>query len=132
MAGGGGYTLAPVAWKWLGVIGLTVFTTVHMQDIPDQGGDRARGRNTVPLVIGDGPARWTVMGMMSFCSLWLPIFWNLNFWGFPMILVGIGAIVIWRVFTKRLVDEDKVTWRLWNLWISSAYLLPFIKSLDMT
>lgn len=131
VAGGGGYTLAPMAWKWLGVIALTIFTTVHMQDIPDQGGDRVRGRNTVPLVLGDGPARWTVMSTMSVCSLGLPMFWNLNLWGFPMIFVGIGAMVIWRVFAKRSVNEDKVTWRIWNLWISSAYLLPFIKSLEM-
>ncbi|ORY18576.1 UbiA prenyltransferase family-domain-containing protein [Clohesyomyces aquaticus] len=66
--GGGGSSAAHItssgyAWIWLfsGVI----LTTMHVQDMKDQAGDRSRGRKTAPLVIGDWAARW---------SLAIPIF----------------------------------------------------------
>lgn len=125
----GGNTLSNVAWTWLVMIGITVFLTVHMQDIPDQDGDRLRGRNSVPLVIGDNLARWTIAATMTVCSYLMPAFWRLGPLG-SMITLAIGATVILRVLVKRSVSEDKVTWKIWNLWMSSVYLLPFIKSLS--
>lgn len=125
----GGGSLNTVACGWLGVIGATVFLTVHMQDIPDQEGDHARRRNSVPLVIGDGPARWTIAVTMAASSMLLPAFWQLKPWGY-LAAMGIGALVIWRVLTKRSVVDDEVTWKIWNLWMSSLYLLPFVKSLS--
>lgn len=125
----GGNTLSNTAWTWLGMIGITVFLTVHMQDIPDQEGDRLRGRNSVPLVIGDTLARWTIAVTMTVCSFLLPAFWKLGPLGFVAPFT-IGAIVILRVLAKRTVGEDEVTWKIWNLWMSSLYLLPFIKSLS--
>ncbi|KAL9623090.1 MAG: hypothetical protein Q9160_002604 [Pyrenula sp. 1 TL-2023] len=45
--------------KWFCIIAATVTSSVHSQDMYDQLGDRARGRWTVPLVIGDTAARCT-------------------------------------------------------------------------
>lgn len=125
----GGNTLNNVAWTWLAMIGITVFLTVHMQDMPDQEGDRLRGRNSVPLVIGDTLARWTIAATMTVCSFLMPAFWKLGPLG-SVLTLAIGATVILRVLAKRSVGEDKVTWKIWNLWMSSVYLLPFIKSLS--
>ncbi len=41
-------------WIWLGIVGCVIFSTLQVQDLKDQEGDRARGRSTVPLVWGDG------------------------------------------------------------------------------
>ncbi|MCJ1299943.1 hypothetical protein MMC08_002737 [Hypocenomyce scalaris] len=125
----GANTLSKAAWLWLGIIGLAVFSTVHMQDMPDQEGDRARGRNSVPLVIGDAAARWTIAVTMTGCSFFLPVFWRLGAKGSVM-TVAIGAVVVVRVLAKRTVDDDEITWKIWNLWMLSVYLLPFIKSLS--
>jgi hypothetical protein len=42
--------------KWLAMITDTVFSTVQLQDMPDQQGDKLRGRKTMPLIMGDGTA----------------------------------------------------------------------------
>ncbi|KAL8653588.1 MAG: hypothetical protein Q9210_002006 [Variospora velana] len=42
---------------WFFVIACVVSSTVETQDMPDQRGDAARNRKTIPLVLGDGPAR---------------------------------------------------------------------------
>ena len=123
----GGDSLNTVAWNWLAAIGVTVFLTGHMQDIPDQEGDRMRGRNSVPLVIGDGPARWTIATTMTAASLLLPTFWKMGLWGY-LAATSVGAVVVWRIIAKRTIEDDEVTWRLWNIWISSLYLLPYFKS----
>lgn len=123
----GGDSLNTVAWNWLAAIGVTVFLTVHMQDIPDQEGDRVRGRNSVPLVIGDGPARWTIATTMTAASFLLPAFWEMGLWGYSVAMT-VGAVVVWRVVAKRTIEDDEVTWKLWNLWMSSLYLLPYFKS----
>ena len=50
---------------WSFVIAGIVFSTVQTQDMWDQRGDTVRNRKTVPLVIGDGPARWSIAVPMS-------------------------------------------------------------------
>ncbi|KAL8742379.1 MAG: hypothetical protein Q9184_008266, partial [Pyrenodesmia sp. 2 TL-2023] len=68
------------AWTWLLMLGATVITTGHMQDIPDRVGDAAKGRRTVPLVVGDRAARWTVaLGTLAW-SVVLPSFWGARWW----------------------------------------------------
>ena len=54
--------------KWFLITGLVVFSTVQSQDMYDQAGDSLRGRRTVPLVLGDGPSRWTIaIPMVIWC-----------------------------------------------------------------
>ena len=57
--------------QWLDMIAAVIFCTVHLQDMYDQAGDQIRGRNTVPLVVGDGRARWTTALAMIFWGLCL-------------------------------------------------------------
>lgn len=54
------FRTAPRLTRWLLVIAGIILSTVHAQDMYDQEGDAKRGRRTVPLVIGDAPARWTI------------------------------------------------------------------------
>lgn len=48
------------AYGWLGPIAMIIFTTMLVQDLKDQVGDRARNRSTTPLDLGDGVSRWSV------------------------------------------------------------------------
>ena len=94
-----------------------------MQDLPDQEGDALRGRRTVPLDIGDGPARWSVAIPVFVWSAAAPLFWRTGVLGFVPTLV-LASIVSFRVLGKRTAIEDKVTLRIWTLWMLSLYLLP--------
>lgn len=124
--GFGEHTLNPVAYQWLAIIGGIVFSTLQMQDMADQEGDQARGRGTIPLVIGDGPARWTIIVPVMIWSVVCPMFWSLHPYAY-IVPLTLGATVSLRLFFLRTVESDKLTWKLWNGWISSVYLLPLIK-----
>ena len=56
-----GGSLNPVMiYQWVPMVGAVVLTTLQMQDMSDQKGDAERGRGTMPLVWGDGVARWSI------------------------------------------------------------------------
>ncbi|KAF2012922.1 hypothetical protein BU24DRAFT_425524 [Aaosphaeria arxii CBS 175.79] len=110
-------------YEWFLLTGLMVLTTVQMQDLPDMEGDAARARNTVPLVIGSGPCRWSIAILVPFWTLLVIGFW----WTFslPAVLGAIiAAFVSWRVLNRRTVRDDKLTFRIWNLWIITIYAMP--------
>jgi 4-hydroxybenzoate polyprenyltransferase len=109
--------------KWLGMIAAIIFTTVHAQDMYDQEGDAARGRRTVPLVIGDTAARWIICVCMHIWGVACPVFWNAppHAWALSMLLSG---IVGFRTLLWRSVADDKWTFLVWNVWMASVYTLP--------
>lgn len=61
---------------WFFVIACVASSTVHTQGMPDQRGDAARDRKTLPLLVGEGSARWIFavrVPVWCFVTLWL---WN--------------------------------------------------------
>lgn len=110
---------------WLVVIALVVATTVHSQDMYDQEGDAEIGRRTVPLVIGDRYARWTILVAMAFWSVFCPFYWQSGMAGY--ILTGVlGMWAGWRTVFRTSVAEDRSTFRIYNVWLMSNYLLPLV------
>ncbi|KAF6220685.1 hypothetical protein HO133_003118 [Letharia lupina] len=124
--GQGQFSLNEKAYQWLAIIGGIVFSTLQMQDMADQEGDRARNRGTLPLVLGDWTARWTIAVPVMFWSLACPAFWELGVYGCIMPAI-LGSVIALRVLIFRDIVSDKTTWYLWNLWITSLYLLPLVK-----
>lgn len=112
---------------WLLIIATVVCTTVHTQDMYDQPGDSAAGRKTVPLVIGDGPARWSIAITVTAWSWLCPLYWASAAVGY-FVPVALGVLVGLRSLTKRTVKEDKQTFRIYNAWLVSIYILPLVKS----
>lgn len=123
-----GSPFKPIAWSWFLVIGAVVFTSVHTQDMYDQAGDGLRGRKSVPLTIGDHYARWSIAVAMAVWSVACPTFWQLGPGTYAMSTVT-AAIVTFRTLTKRSVAADKLTFRIWNLWMVMLYLMPLFKSI---
>ena len=111
--------------KWFGVIAAVIFTTVHLQDMYDQLGDRIRGRRTVPLVIGDAHARWMTAITMVFWGYLCPRFWNsaMTVTAFSLALAGTVAA---RCLLLRTIEADRLTFKLWNLWMTLVFLLPLL------
>jgi 4-hydroxybenzoate polyprenyltransferase len=124
-------TLAPLVFpekllQWFAILAGVVFTTVQTQDMYDQAGDSLRNRRTVPLVVGDGCARWTIaipMCVWSGVVLW---FWGAQ-WQAWVVLGTWGLAIAWRSLTLRAVQDDKMTFKLWNLWLMALYTLPLVK-----
>ena len=111
--------------QWFGMIAAIIFTTVHLQDMYDQTGDSMRGRRTVPLVIGDRPARRMTALAMVFWGYACPRFWN------PAMTVrvwsgSLAVIVAARTVMLKTVENDRVTFKLWNLWVTLVFVLPLL------
>ncbi|KAL4733358.1 hypothetical protein BDV11DRAFT_175773 [Aspergillus similis] len=110
------------------LIFLFVCSTVHSQDMYDQAGDAAAGRRTLPLVIGDARARACIAGVVWFWSVAVcPLYWvfatgvqRLTF----LAPLGLGGWICVRILRRRGVQEDRVTFRVYNTWLASLYALP--------
>lgn len=113
-------------WKWVALLITVVITTAHAQDMHDQAGDSVRDRKTVPLVMGDAPARISLMVCTCLWSVVCCLFWEVG--AFALVLVGSLAIVVSiRTCALRTAKADKRTFLLWNGWITSVYMLPILK-----
>jgi len=125
--GKGRHTLNTMGYTWLAIEAAIIFTTLHVQDLRDQEGDIARDRKTAPIVWGDAFTRWTIaIPVMSWTFL-CPLIWNLGVAGFLVPLIP-GGILALRVMFLRTVEADKITWKLWGIWIASLFILPLISN----
>lgn len=61
---------------------------------------------------------------VPFWSLIIPWYFQSRLFGYlgPFML---AAIVSYRIFFKRGVKDDKLAFRIWNLWIVSIYTILF-------
>ena len=106
---------------------MIIFSTVQVQDISDQEGDYARGRRTLPLVIGGMPTRWSIVFPLPIWSLLASAFWQLDLVIYVLPLT-LSALVSMRILRQRAVADDKITFRMWNAWILTVYVLPIIRT----
>ena len=117
------------AHLWEVMISAVVFTTVQVQDLKDQEGDRARERLTAPLMIGDSSTRWTIATPILIFSVACPLFWSLSLSAATsMGLMGLGVVIAVRLLTLRSQDADRQTWKLWSYWLVILYALPLAQN----
>lgn len=119
-----------LAGRWVLALMAAIFSTITIQDIKDQEGDSARGRRTVPLVVGDAAARWLVAVPVLAWSVVLPWMWGCTAVLAYAPLVGLGVVVAARTLAIRgSVPADKLTFKLWCLWLVALYCLPLSRAL---
>lgn len=122
---GDSWAFGPKAYIWVGIIAAIIFTTVHCQDMGDQDGDRERGRQTVPLVFGDTAARWSLAFGVTIWSIFLP-----RYWSSPecavVVMLALGLLIAWRFLELTDAKSDKLSFKLWCLWLVGVYLLPMM------
>ena len=111
---------------WLTIVGCIIFTTLQVQDLKDQEGDKARERRTAPLVLGDEAARWSVAVPVVGWSVLCPWFWGVGTGGW-VLMAGLGGGVVLRLAMRRGREEDRVTWVLWSTWMMGVYVLPVLR-----
>ena len=113
------------ALKWLGSTWIIIASTIHIQDLYDQAGDRMKNRKTLPLVWGDATARGTAALFVFAWSTVMPATFQSRCGSIPALLLG--ATVALRLMMNGVKDvrHDKRTFIYWNLWIISIHMLPF-------
>jgi len=119
-----------LGYVWLVIISGVIFTTMHIQDMKDQAGDRERNRHTVPLVLGDGVARYTVSVTVLFWSFACPLFLKMGFIG-SAIPVTLGLSIANHTLWKREPKHDQRSWDIWAAWLIVLYGLPFSKNVGI-
>ncbi|TRX93692.1 hypothetical protein FHL15_005368 [Xylaria flabelliformis] len=112
------------AATWLGILTACITTTVHTQDFRDVRGDRAAGRITVPLSIGDTAARLLVA--VGVCGWTLAASWYWEAGKQALVAVLAGGIMVCNLFWDRTTEGDSRTWKLWPAWIFGLFLVPVI------
>lgn len=109
---------------WTGIISAIIFTTMQVQDLKDQEGDRLRKRKTVVLLFGEGVSRGSVAFFVLVWSLVCGYFWGPSLRTFAISMLP-AAVVIWKVMKSGCTKtEDRRTWQLWSLWLIFLYALP--------
>ncbi|KAF2462589.1 uncharacterized protein BDR25DRAFT_248637, partial [Lindgomyces ingoldianus] len=111
--------------KWLTVITLVVFSAVHIQDLYDQVGDKAAGRLTIALVLGDHTARYTIIAPLVFWSGFCPTYWKASSIGY-YVVGSLAIVVVGRLITLRTVEGDRRTFLIYNGWLVATYMLPLL------
>jgi 4-hydroxybenzoate polyprenyltransferase len=127
VAAGPNYTLGSDSFLWFAIIGAIVFTSIQTQDLEDMEGDAKRDRRTLPLVFGETVGRFSVAIPVSAWSILSPLFWRLELVGYVPSCV-VGFTIAFRVLVWKNIRSDKITWKLWCLWIITIYLLPLLKN----
>ncbi|KAK7756329.1 hypothetical protein SLS62_001555 [Diatrype stigma] len=124
--GSHGAEVGPKGNLWTAIISGVVLTTMQVQDLKDQAGDRLRGRKTIVLFLGERFSRGSIAFFVCVWSCVCAWFWAPPVWA-GALMVALGGLVVWRVLMQRGgVADDRRTWRTWCFWHSCLYLLPFV------
>ncbi|KAL8905998.1 MAG: hypothetical protein Q9207_002283 [Kuettlingeria erythrocarpa] len=115
-------------YTWIAVISGVILTTMQVQDLKDQPGDRMRGRRTLPIVFGDMFSRWMIAVCVALWSFYCVCFWDFRQ---PLVyttLMTVGGLVSFRALRRQNPREDARTWKIWCGWTASLYALPLISA----
>lgn len=123
----GGATVNKQGFVWIGLISAVILTTMQVQDLKDQKGDRSRGRKTIVLYLGERVSRTSIAIFVLCWTLVCAAFWTRGMNPWVVTVPGLpGLVVSFRVLLRRSNAEDRQTWKLWCLWLVCLYLLPVL------
>ncbi|KAI0380255.1 UbiA prenyltransferase family-domain-containing protein [Hypomontagnella monticulosa] len=125
VATGPEYSLSARGLTWTVIVSGVILTTMQVQDLKDQEGDRTRGRKTIALFLGEQVSRASIAFFVCFWSCVCAYFWALGPAPF-FVIAGTAAVVALRVLFVRSQKEDARTWRCWCFWHASLYMLPLL------
>ncbi|KAL0068095.1 hypothetical protein AAF712_004755 [Marasmius tenuissimus] len=102
-----------------------IWTTIHVQDFRDEIGDRMQGRITFPTLLPEG-SRYITSFVINAWTLALGWYWGLSTTSYWLFL-SLGAYLSLRIFFQRTEGEDKVSLRVYMVWLTIARTLPFLQ-----
>lgn len=130
MATGPDHNIVTTGFFWKTIVSAVIFSTIHVQDMQDQAGDSAKGRRSAPIMLGDYTARWTIVVLVLFSSLFCPLYWAIGVFGW-LLPMGVGTVIAARELWFREPEADHTTWVIWGVWLLCLYLLPVINHPDV-
>ena len=93
---------------------------------PGLRGDTVSGRKTLPIVIGEARARWSILLPVAYWLVVVPRFWNCGVLS-SLIVLTLGGIVIGRLAKGNDTSQGyKTTYKLWTCWVVMMYFLPLL------
>jgi len=105
-----------IGWHWILLVAILVIPVVAVQDLRDIDGDRAIGRNTLPIAIGETASRiilcigFILLPLAIHFGLMIPAgdSFNALFWD---VLLAAGSLLIaWRVVKYSSPQADRQTY----------------------
>ncbi len=123
---GGGYYVITGAWNWNVALASLAYalgptTVLFGKHIDKLASDRARRIHTLPVILGEKAARYTVLGMIAAMYL-LVIYLVVSGFLSPVLLIVLLALrtlpKVWAMYrspkpSERPADYDANTWPLW-------------------
>lgn len=113
---------------WIAIISGMILTTMQVQDLKDQDGDRTRGRLSIPLLLGERFSRVSIAVFVALWSLVCPLFWKLEIWAYTLPVV-VGGAVAANVLLRQTVKADDQSWKMWCFWSMCLYSMPLFAAL---
>jgi 4-hydroxybenzoate polyprenyltransferase len=113
--------LTPLMWQRVLAIAVLAGVTALVQDFRDVQGDHATGRKTLPITLGERPARFVVIGLFLLAPLWVH-------WGLmpaaptaatiacEVVLAAMPLAVAARLWLFRDPAADHKTYILYSYW----------------
>ncbi|KAJ3499843.1 hypothetical protein NLG97_g35 [Lecanicillium saksenae] len=121
-------TMSSSGYWWCLLLALNTLSTVQIQDLRDQEGDKARGRSTMPIAMGDPLTRWITAIFIAAWSIVCPGYWARGHLTAAFALpVLVGSLVAARVLVLRTAKADRLSFHVYTLlWLPSLYLVPLL------
>ncbi|KAL0059437.1 hypothetical protein AAF712_013827 [Marasmius tenuissimus] len=104
---GGHQTLSANARYGILISGLIFGLTGHMQDFKDRSGDARMGRRTIPLLLPQRVARWSLLLLISACTYALIVIWSPPFI-VSCILTIMSVITVTTLVGTHSEEDDRV------------------------
>ncbi|OLN85291.1 Digeranylgeranylglyceryl phosphate synthase [Colletotrichum chlorophyti] len=112
-------------YVWATIVSAVILTTMQVQDLKDQEGDRGRGRATIPLFFGDRASRLSLTALVPCWSCVCVYIWHVHLW-VALLPILSGALVVVGVLRTQSPETDAQAWKMWCLWTVCLYSLPLV------
>ncbi|KAI1288579.1 UbiA prenyltransferase family [Xylaria venustula] len=112
---------------WLLILAIAITSSSHLQDFRDTAGDKAMGRKTVPIVMGDLAARLQCSVALLVSTGVACCFWRVSC-GQGVIAEISGLTIAANLLLHRNRSGDILSWRLFPLWMLGLILLPVLSA----
>lgn len=107
---------------WIVIISIIILSSMHVQDLKDVAGDRLKGRETIPIIIGLEATRWTLIPPIILGTVVSTFYWGISINALSS--VALASHLVYRCIIGGDKMFDRKTWQLWCFWTATLYTIP--------
>ncbi|EAU29593.1 predicted protein [Aspergillus terreus NIH2624] len=122
------YTVAIVAYNEGGLAKVPIVKNGHAQDFRDRSGDAYMDRKTIPLLISQPAARWSLAVLMMAWTVGVVAFWQPPV-AASVALAGVGLRCLHGYISSYDERHDYVSYYWYGVWLLGANVLPLFARL---